>query len=78
MLIVPTCLHRLCRCRPPAETSLPKSAERNLQEIMRIIPPFGVGVVVFHCSAAAIVALPLLPPNEQRADIDRGHGHRTS
>ena len=77
VLIVPTRLHRLCRCRPPAETSFPKLAERNLQEIVRVIPPFGIGIVVFRCGAAAIVALPLLLPNEQCADVDRGHGQHT-
>ena len=72
--VVPNRLHRLRRCRPPAEKPLPKSAERDLQVIVRVLPRFRVGiVVVFRRDAAAFVALPLLPPNEQRADVDRGH-----
>ncbi len=77
VLVVPTRLHRLRHCRPPAEKPLPKLAERDLQVIACILPCFRVSVIViFRCDAAAIVALPLLPPNEQHANVDRGHRHR--
>jgi len=37
-------------------------------------PRFHVGVVVIlRCNAAAVVALPILPPNEQHANVDPRH-----
>jgi hypothetical protein len=42
----------------------------------RVPPHFCVGVIVILChDAAANVALPILPPNEQRADVDLRHQH---
>jgi hypothetical protein len=74
VLVVPTRLHRLLRCCPPAEKPLPKLVERDLQVIARVLPRIRVGViVVFRCDADAVVALLLLLPNEQRTDVDRGH-----
>jgi len=57
-------------------------AEDDLQEIARAPPRFRIGfVVILLRDAAAIVALPILPPNEQCADVDRRHrcrrGRRT-
>ena len=66
--VVPTCLRRLrlC-CHPPPKTPLPKLAERDLQEIASKLSRFRVSiVVVFRRDAVAIVALPILPPNETR------------
>ena len=65
MLVVPARLRRL-RCRPPLpEMPLPKSVEDYLQEIARVPPRFRVGVVVIlRRNATAVVALPILPPNE--------------
>jgi hypothetical protein len=64
--VVPTCLHRLRlrpRRRPPPETPLLKSAERDLQEIVRVLPRFHVrAVFVLRRDAAAAFALPILPP----------------
>ena len=77
VLVIPDRLHRLRRCRPPAKTPLPKLAERDLQEIVPVLPRFRVGVgIVFHHDAAAIVALPFLPSNEQHANVDCGHRRR--
>ena len=43
----------------------------------RVPPRFRVGVVVILCrDAAAVVALPILPPNEQRANVDHRYRHR--
>jgi len=42
----------------------------------RVPPRFRVGVVVIlRREAAAFVALPILPPNEQRGDVDHRHQH---
>ena len=73
--VIPTCLHHLCcHCCPPPKMPLPKLAERDLQEIPRVLPSFRVGaVIVLRCDATAIIALSLLPPNEQHADIDCRH-----
>ena len=44
---------------------------------VRVPPRFRVGVIIIlHCDAATIIALPILPPNEQRADVDHRHRHR--
>ena len=73
--VIPTCLRRLCcLCHPPPKMPLPKLAERDLQEIVHVLPSFRVGtVVVLRCNATAIVVLPLLLPNKQRAGINHRH-----
>ena len=74
LLIVPARLCRLLCCPPPPKMSFPKLAEDDLQEIVRVPPRFHVGVVVILCrDAASVIALPILPPNEQRANVDRRH-----
>jgi len=63
VLVVPTCLNRLRRCRSPTKNPLPKLAEHGV-------------VVIFRCHTAAIVALLLLLSNEQCANVDHGHQRR--
>jgi hypothetical protein len=74
VLIIPARLHRHCCRSPPPKTPFPKLAEDDLQEITRVTPCFRVSVVVIlRCNAAALIVLPILPPNEQCADVDRRH-----
>ena len=89
-----TTSRRLLRARRPCSSpssSLSSSSSRNaLPKVGGGQPPrncvptphFHVGVVVIlRCDTAAVVALPILPPNEQRADVDPRHrrcrGRRT-
>jgi hypothetical protein len=62
--------------------ALPKVGGGRPPRNLAPTPRFHVGVVVIlRCDAAAVVALPILPPNEQCADVDPRHrcrrGHRT-
>ena len=69
--VVPTHLCCLCRHRrhrrPHPKTPLAKSAQRDLQEIASVLSRFRVSVIiVFRCDVVAIVALPILLPNQPR------------
>ncbi len=89
-----TASRRLLRARRPCSSpssSLSSSSSQNVLPKVgggrppRNRPPtpcFHIGVVaILSCDAAAAVALPILPPNEQRADVDPRHrrcrGRRT-
>ncbi len=71
---VTLCLH----CHPPPpEMPFTKLAEDDFQEIECVPPRFRVGVlVILHCNATAVVALLILPPNEQCVDVDLRHRRR--
>ncbi len=65
MLVLPACLQLWCH-PPPPKTPCPSARA----------PHFCVGVVVIlRRDAAAVVVLPILPPNEQRADVHHRHQH---
>jgi hypothetical protein len=56
VLVIPTCLRCLCcRRRPPPETPLPKLAERDLQEIARVL-------LAAPSSSSIMMLLPSPPP----------------
>ena len=79
--------HLLCACCPclsPSSMLLSSSSRNALPKVGGERPPrnctptprFHVGVVVIlRCNAAAIVALWILPPNEQCANVDPRHQH---
>ena len=64
----PTCLHHPRHRCHPLEMPLSKLVWRDLQEIARMLSCFCVSIVavdvVLHRNAVAVVALPILPPNE--------------
>ena len=54
-----------------------QSQRRTTSKNCASTPRFHIGVVVIlRCNAAAVVALPILPPNEQLANVDPRHQHR--
>ena len=83
-----TASQRLLRARRPCSSpssSLSSSSQNTLPKVGGGRPPrnrvptprFHVGVVVIlRCDAAAIVTLPILPPNEQRVDVNPRHRRR--
>jgi len=72
-------------CSSPSSSLLSSSSQNALPKAGGGRPPrncapnprIHVGVVVIlRCDATAVIALPILPPNEQRADVDPRHRRR--
>jgi hypothetical protein len=67
----------LLRAHHPCLSPSLLSSSSSQNALPNVPPRFRDGVVViFRRDAAAVVALLILPPNEQRADVDHRHRHR--
>ena len=63
-----------CPCSSPSSLLSTSSFQNALPKVGGGQSPFRVGVVVILChDAAAVIALPILPPNEQRTTVNCRH-----